>query len=176
MFQSKLKPLFSPRFIKFGVVGASGIAVNLGFLFLFADVAELHTNLASGLAIELSIVNNFLLNDRWTFRDRRHAEIPFWRRAVQFHAVSLIGAVVQLLIFVAGNVIWMYLTYSTDQIDAYFAGAGNWFERFVIHPLFSPPEVGALKYLSQLAGIGTAVMWNFLANFHWTWRTEGAKK
>jgi putative flippase GtrA len=95
---------------------------------------------------------------------------------VHFHAVSLIGAVVQLTVFVVGNVIWMYLTYDTQQIDAYFATAGSWFERFVMHPLFAPPEVGTLKYLSQLFGIGTAVVWNFLANFHWTWRTEGAQK
>jgi putative flippase GtrA len=152
------------------------VIVNLGFLFLFADVIDLHTNVAASLAIELSIINNFLLNDRWTFADRRHAEIPFWRRAVHFHAVSLIGAVVQLTVFVVGNVIWMYLTYDTQQIDAYFATAGSWFERFVMHPLFAPPEVGTLKYLSQLFGIGTAVVWNFLANFHWTWRTEGAQK
>jgi putative flippase GtrA len=176
LFQAKLKPLFTPRFVKFGLVGGTGVVVNLGFLFLFADVLELHTNLASGLAIELSIINNFLINDRWTFADRRHADVPFWRRGMHFHAVSLIGAVVQLLVFVVGNVIWMYLTYSTAQIDSYFATAGSPFERFVVHPFLEPPEVGALKYLSQLAGIGIAVMWNFLANFHWTWRIEGTSK
>ena len=176
LIQTKLKPIFSPRFLKFGFVGAAGVVVNLGFLFLFADVLELHANVASGLAIEISIINNFLLNDRWTFVDRRHSESPFRRRFLHFHAVSLVGAIVQLCVFVGGNVVWMYLTYSALDIDAYFATAGGWFERYVMHPLFSPPEVGELKYLSQLFGIGTAVVWNFLANFHWTWRTEGGQK
>ena len=85
------------------------------------------------------------------------------------------GAAVQLLIFVAGNVAWMHLTYAPEKIDAYFATAGSPFARFVMHPLFAPPEVGRLMYLSQLAGIGTAVIWNFLANFHWTWRTEAER-
>ncbi len=123
----------------------------------------------------MSIINNFLINDRWTFADRRDAGRPFWRRGLHFHAVSLVGAVVQLLVFVGGNAMWMYLTYSDARIDAYFATAGTWFHRFVVHPFVSPPDVGPLKYVSQLVGIGIAVVWNFLANFHWTWRADGSQ-
>jgi len=170
--KTKLKPLFSSRFLKFAVVGAAGVAVNLGFLALFARVLGLQTNLASALAIELSIINNFLWNDVWTFKDRRHSESPFFRRVIHFHAVSLVGSIAQFLIFVVGNVLWMYSTWTRAGIDAYFATAGTWFERFVLHPLFAPPEVGKLMYLSQLAGIGAGMLWNFFANFHWTWRTE----
>lgn len=173
--KTKLKPLLSPRFLKFAFVGAIGVAVNLGCLALFAHVLDLHTNLASALAIEVSIVNNFLLNDRWTFRDRRHPESPFFRRAIHFHAVSLVGALVQFLVFVGGNVVWMYATWPPARIDAYFATAGSWLERFVVHPLFAPPDVGNLMYASQMIGIGAAVLWNFLANFHWTWRTDRTK-
>ena len=41
-------------------------------------------------------------------------------------------------------------------IDAYFATAGTWLQRFVVHPLFTPPDVGNLMYVSQLIGIGVA--------------------
>lgn len=124
------------------------------------------------MAIELSIISNFLLNDRWTFKDRRHAERPFWRRGLDFHVISLVGALMQLVVFVALNVVWMFLLYPQAQVDGYFATAGGWIGRYIGHPLLEPPEVGALKYVSQLFGIGVAVLWNFLANFHWTWRIE----
>ena len=57
-------------FIRFALVGASGTLVNLG---VFTGV--LHTGLnkyvASALAIEISIIWNFFLNNYWTFKDRR---------------------------------------------------------------------------------------------------------
>jgi dolichol-phosphate mannosyltransferase len=57
-------------FIRFALVGASGTLVNLGAL-----TAVLHTGLnkyaASALAIEVSIVWNFLWNNYWTFKERK---------------------------------------------------------------------------------------------------------
>jgi putative flippase GtrA len=156
----------------FGVVGASGVLVNLGCLFAFADALGVQTNIASALAIEVSILSNFLLNDRWTFRDRRHAERSLAKRAADFHLVSLVGAAMQLSVFVASNVAWMLLLSPREVSDAYFGGGAPWFDRFIRHPLLEPPDVGALKYVSQLLGIGLAVLWNYLANFHLTWRTR----
>ncbi|HEY0342533.1 MAG TPA: GtrA family protein, partial [Steroidobacteraceae bacterium] len=60
-------------FIRFALVGASGTLVNLG---VFTGV--LHTGLnkyvASALAVEISIIWNFFLNNYWTFKDRRSVE------------------------------------------------------------------------------------------------------
>jgi dolichol-phosphate mannosyltransferase len=57
-------------FLRFAVVGASGTVVNLG-----AFTAAFHTGLnkyvASAVAIEVSIIWNFFLNNYWTFRERR---------------------------------------------------------------------------------------------------------
>lgn len=79
----------SRLFIKFCVVGASGVAVNLGvFTWLLAQ--ELNRFLASPIAIEVSILWNFLLNNFWTFseRDTRdRVEI----RALKFNAVSFLA-------------------------------------------------------------------------------------
>lgn len=65
------------RFIKFGLVGASGVAVNLAVLYLgeewlFANIdpAPVRLNLALALAIGCATVNNFCWNRRWTWRDR----------------------------------------------------------------------------------------------------------
>jgi dolichol-phosphate mannosyltransferase len=57
-------------FIRFALVGASGTLVNLGMF-----TALLHTGLnkyvSSALAVEVSIIWNFFLNNYWTFKDRR---------------------------------------------------------------------------------------------------------
>jgi len=66
------------RFLKFSVVGASGVVVNLGLLYIFVNFAGLDKFLSGALAIELSILNNFFWNNLWTWRERR-AESVFLR-------------------------------------------------------------------------------------------------
>jgi len=57
-------------FIRFALVGASGTIVNLG-VFSVALHAGLNKYIASPLAVEVSIIWNFFLNNYWTFRERR---------------------------------------------------------------------------------------------------------
>jgi dolichol-phosphate mannosyltransferase len=73
-----LKHLFSlmrrsgelARFGKFLLVGASGVLVNYSILWLFKERAGLSLGLALLIAIEISIITNFLLNNYFTFGDR----------------------------------------------------------------------------------------------------------
>lgn len=80
------------RFLKFGLVGLSGVVVNLLFFALFRswDLSDL---LASPLAIECSIIWNFLLNNIWTFRERRGAS-RFAVRGLKFNAISLLSLLI----------------------------------------------------------------------------------
>jgi putative flippase GtrA len=75
------------RAIRFGVVGATGTAVNTAVLYLLARRAGLPLPLSSALAVELAIMSNYLLNDRWTFATRK----PSFRRFAKFNAASLAG-------------------------------------------------------------------------------------
>ena len=59
------------RFTKFAIVGASGVIVNNGLLWLLVEFTGLPFYLCSIIAIETSIITNFLLNDAWTWRDKR---------------------------------------------------------------------------------------------------------
>ncbi len=80
------------RFIKFCIVGASGTGVNLGFLALFVEVAGLTEILAVALSYEISIISNFILNELWTFSDRRTPGLnSFVIRGLKFNLVSLVG-------------------------------------------------------------------------------------
>lgn len=142
--------------------------VNLGVLALLTALG-MRSSLASAWAIEVSILSNFAVNELWTFRDQREGS-SLAGRAARFQLVSLVGALVQWVVFLAGNVALLWWLDGRAALDAYFAGPGDLFDRFVRRPVLDPPEVGAGVYLAQLAGIAVATGWNFLANFYWTWR------
>lgn len=160
--------------MKFGVVGGLGVVVNLSVLALMRWMGCSDT-VASAIAIEISIISNFVLNERWTFQARvaEHQGRGWGRRMWRFQLVSSVGAVLQWSTFVALNVLWAYLeigmraethswvTYQTTL------NQGAWH-----HVITTPPQVGDWVYLSQLIGIGGATAWNFLANYYWTWAAE----
>jgi putative flippase GtrA len=165
-----LKPFFSTRFLKFLAVGASGVLVNLAALALLADAIGIQVNIASALAIEISIISNFAINETWTFRDRREPGAGFFKRLAQFHVVSVIGAIFQWTVFIAGNLLWLTILGGEGAFERWASSGGSGFAGIVAHAIINPPEVGNLKYLSQLFGIGLATIWNFAANFYWTWK------
>lgn len=90
---------YSP-FIKFCVVGGIGVGVNEGILIALQDAGMFYLY-AGAIAIELSILSNFVLNDLWTFRDRRSGTAG--GRLVKFNVLMLAGLAVNLVILDAGT-------------------------------------------------------------------------
>jgi len=88
----------SRTFLKFAVVGATGVVVNLGSFTLLMG-AGLSKFIASPLAIELSIISNFLLNNFWTFADR-NTDSRIHIRGLKFNIVSLLSLAVSFTTFV----------------------------------------------------------------------------
>ncbi len=87
------------RFFKFCLVGASGVSINMGLLWLITDVAGFYYLISAIFAIEAAIISNFTLNELWTFRDRRGGSAwSVLERAVKFNAVSAVGAGINLMI------------------------------------------------------------------------------
>jgi dolichol-phosphate mannosyltransferase len=83
------------RFLKFLLVGGIGIIVNLAAQFILKDLVNMALSIAAALAIEISILTNFLLNDSFTFRDRQAGSNKFLVRLLKYNGICLIGAVVQ---------------------------------------------------------------------------------
>lgn len=80
------------RFVKFAIVGGSGIIVNMGFLWFFTDIAGFYYLLSSVLAITLAMLNNFMWNDLWTWHDRGKPGITaLLIRLVKFCLVSSVS-------------------------------------------------------------------------------------
>jgi dolichol-phosphate mannosyltransferase len=89
------------RFIKFCLVGGSGIGVDEGVLYLLSGIARLTPlELASTLSAEAAIITNFILNDVFTFRDRRSPGMKAkLNRLLKFNLVSLAGLGIKVGIF-----------------------------------------------------------------------------
>ena len=108
----------SPRFFRFCVVGGSGVGVNLAVLWsalalLPAGWGVWQARTAQATGIVLSILTNFLLNDRWTWGDRERGGARHWlRRLGMFYLVSAAAALLQWTCSIALHErlgLWIYL-------------------------------------------------------------------
>ena len=77
---ARFQPMARWRFIKFGLVGASGTVVNIAVLYLAQEhllrgIADFHSrlNYSIALAITVATISNFYWNRRLTWRDRRRS-------------------------------------------------------------------------------------------------------
>jgi dolichol-phosphate mannosyltransferase len=88
----------SKVFIKFCVIGATGVVVNVG---VFTALLALGVNkyLASPIAIQCSIITNFLGNNYWTFRWRSLVG-PIHARGLRFNVVSILALAISYLTFI----------------------------------------------------------------------------
>ena len=86
-FVSRLPPRLQVmarwRFIRFGLVGASGTVINIVVLyvaqeFVFRNIEDFHQrlNYSIALAITLATISNFYWNRRLTWRDRQQGAAP----------------------------------------------------------------------------------------------------
>ena len=67
------------RWLKFNLVGALGIAVQLTVLLGLKSGIHLNYLLATALAVETALVHNFLWHERYTWADRVH---PSWQKSL----------------------------------------------------------------------------------------------
>jgi dolichol-phosphate mannosyltransferase len=135
----RLRLSVSSRFLRFAVVGGSGVLVDMALLYALSDPGMLHLGLtrSKAMAAETAIITNFVLNDLWTFRDAARlspgarARV---RRFLGFNAICLLGLALNLLI-----------------LNALF----NW--------------AGMNRYLANLIAIAFVTGWNYWLNKTISW-------
>src|ERR687885_192078 len=80
------------RFWKFALVGASGVLVNLLTLITLVEYFDANPTVAWMVAVGLSILSNFLLNNAFTWRDVRHSSrIHFLLRGALAYPVAIVA-------------------------------------------------------------------------------------
>jgi dolichol-phosphate mannosyltransferase len=106
------------RFVKFCFVGGGGVVVDMGVFYLLHDAKHLAMTYqwAKVWAAETALVNNFVWNELWTFRDTAAAaqrRLPLvFQRLVKFHLIcgaGILWAVGLLSLFHGGLGINVYV-------------------------------------------------------------------
>jgi dolichol-phosphate mannosyltransferase len=104
------------RFVRFGLVGLSGLGVDMGMLHFAYGMLGLGLTRSAVFAGELAILNNFLWNDVWTFRDlsqRQRGMRPRMKRLLKFNIVCLMGLILKVML--------LNLLYNGLHLNAYAA-------------------------------------------------------
>ncbi len=83
--------------IRFAIVGFIGIIINLFTLYSLVEFLKTNYLIASAIAIELSIINNFFLNNYWTFESRK-IKTSVINLFLKFNLVSLIALSANVLV------------------------------------------------------------------------------
>ena len=108
------------RFLRFAVVGFSGVIVDMGLLYLLSDPSTLAWGLTRSklISAEVAIVNNFLWNDLWTFGDvssRQRGRKARLRRFGKFQLICLAGVVL--------NTVLLNVQFNLLHMNRYVANA-----------------------------------------------------
>jgi dolichol-phosphate mannosyltransferase len=128
------------KFVRFCVVGCSGVIIDMSLLFVFSDPKMLGWGLTRSklLAAEAALLNNFIWNDLWTFGSvSKHQSTMGHRvkRFLKFNAICSLG------IFL--NVVILNIEF-------------NWFHMN--------------RYIANLVAIGLVTLWNYKSNKEFSWR------
>ena len=118
------------KFLKFGVVGASGVVVDFGVTWLLKEQAKLNKYIANSAGFACAVVSNYILNRIWTFHS---ADPNVGIQFAKFTVVALIGL-----------------------------GMNN----AIIY--FLNEKRGVRFYMSKLIATGVVMLWNFGANYTFT--------
>jgi putative flippase GtrA len=99
------------RVVKFALVGAWGFVINMFFLWFFTETVGLFYLFSSLIAIEISLLNNFVLNDLWTWHDRgKEGKREYFKRMLQYHATASAAMLANVAI------LWVL----TELFDVYY--------------------------------------------------------
>ncbi|WP_449417597.1 glycosyltransferase [Phormidium nigroviride] len=104
------------RFFRFGVVGFSGVFVDMGVFYLLRTVLGLALTRSAMLSSEVAIINNFLWNDLWTFGDiskRQPGKRQQFKRFLKFNLICLMGLIL--------NVLLVNLLFNVFAVNEYLA-------------------------------------------------------
>jgi putative flippase GtrA len=133
------------RWMKFNAVGGIGIGVQLAALAVFRSWLKLDYLLATGLAVEIAVIHNFLWHERFTWADRpARRRVRSLVRLAKFNAsngaVSIVGNLV-LMRLLAGELKVNYV--ASNLIAIALCSLVNFLlgDRFVFDPEENPAAI-----------------------------------
>jgi len=98
------------QFLKFCLVGILGTIIDIGILYILVEFAHFNYLLAASLSFVLAVINNYLFNKYWTFKNTKTRHL---KQFSLFLLISLVGLAINLGI--------LYLLVDLAQIWYIFA-------------------------------------------------------
>lgn len=144
----------SASFFKFLVVGGWGFIVNTTILIIGVNMGMVPAN-AGALGAEFAIISNFILNNLWTFSDRKvttPAEII--KKFIPFNILSFGSAIIQFIFLKAGELIFGLVRYKGPIIDMQFIRFVSWYMIFYV------------------AGVAVGLVWNYIMYSKVIWKKK----
>jgi len=121
---------FIVRFLKFCIVGASGVIVDMAVLCLLADprFLGLNVSLSKVISAETALINNFLWNEPWTFKQDTYAGHTGWlRRLLKFNTICGIGIVLSVCLLYAFHYLLSFNLYLSNFLAIILVTLWNFF-------------------------------------------------
>jgi len=90
-------PLFL-KFLKFSIVGFSGIFIDFGFTYLLKQKLNVHKYVANSTGFVLATISNYYFNRIWTFKNTQTTALVQFEK---FFIIALVGLIISnLLIYI----------------------------------------------------------------------------
>ena len=110
MFDELFGSEFLTTFLKFAVVGFSGMVVNFGITYLMKEKVGLNKYVSNILGFVVAATTNYFLHRYWTF----HSQNPqMGKEYIQFFTVSIIGVTIDTLV--------VYLLHDKMKVNFYIS-------------------------------------------------------
>ena len=91
------------KYLQFCLVGGSGLVVDMAMLWTLHSQFGWSVPVAKLVAAEIALLNNFIWNEYWTFKEVVNSRGTRWARLLRFHAVCLVGIGIALGILLILN-------------------------------------------------------------------------
>ncbi len=138
-----LRPLVV-KFLKFGVVGASGAVIDFGVTALCKGILGMPDLLANAIGFTIAATSNYFLNRIWTWKSTsKEMGVEY----AKFFFVSLIGLGLNSLI--------VFLLKDTSIVPRFAATSLDWD-----------------FWVAKIIATGVVMVWNFVANNYFTFRQK----
>lgn len=115
-FEAVRRENITQRLLKFGSVGALGTVTNL-IIYSTLIFLDVNYNIASASAFVVAVMQNFLLNKQWTFKDH---DVDVKHRFVKYFILNFLSFLLNLVIL--NLVIYFFGTEKMVQIAAQVLG------------------------------------------------------
>lgn len=132
ILSARFHEIIQSHIFKFGVVGGIGFVINAVGLQVFSTRFGIEAGNASAMGAEIAIVSNFILNNFWTFSERRvKSPIGLVGKFIQFNIASIGAVIIQKVVVSIGT------QYTSDSLKFFWFVVAVFIGMFLNYVIYS---------------------------------------